>query len=267
MREHVIAAGVGGMLLLVGGCSTDDAAPVPSQQTSSQAPAQGRSVSRAYTVETLEELVLRSDSVVVGRVDGPAPTEPADDEGKGGLMVSTFPFTVTENLEGKTPTDATIDVSVLPVRGMEGQIAVLKTGKTCAAFLEKTSLRGEARFIPVGGVGVYEVRADGSLHRTEYAPDKFPRKIASLGDLRQVIDPVSLLESDTCNPSWAAPLTSRSLVRLLQLDRSTHNRSSMGIGNRAEVSEATRIVGTTLRVSRAPLNYCPRAAHSHRWRV
>ncbi|MEX1909543.1 hypothetical protein L6241_14750 [Janibacter sp. Y6] len=197
MREHVIAAGIGGVLLLVGGCSTDSAAPIPSQQTSSQATDQVRSASRAYTVETLEELILRSDAVVVGHIDGQTSKEPADDEGKSGLMVSTSPFTVTENLEGKTPTGAIIDVSVLPVRGMEGQIAVLKPGKTYVAFLEKTSLRGEARFIPVGGVGVYEVRADGSLHRTEYAPDKFPRKIASLGDLRQVIDPVSLLESDT----------------------------------------------------------------------
>lgn len=197
MKKYMIAVGIGGVLLLVGGCSTDSAAPVPSQRPSLKATDQVRSASRPYTVETLEELILRSDAVVVGRIDGPSSKEPADDEGKSGLMVSTFPFTVTENLEGKTSTDATIDVSVLPVRGMEGQIAVLQPGKTYAAFLEKTSLRGEARFIPVGGVGVYEVRADGSLHRTEYAPDKFPRKITSLGDLRQVIDPVSLLESDT----------------------------------------------------------------------
>ncbi|WP_252975221.1 hypothetical protein [Janibacter melonis] len=153
-------------------------------------------MSRAYTVETLEELILRSDSVVVGRVDGPASSEPAHDEGEGGLMVSTFPFTVTENLEGKTPTDATIDVSVLPVRGMEGQIAVLKPGKTYAAFLEDQPA-GRGTFHP-------RRRSRGlrGARRRIAAPHRVrarqvPQEDRLLGDLRQVIDPVSLLESDT----------------------------------------------------------------------
>ena len=42
--------------------------------------------------------------------------------------------------------------------------------------------------VPIGGMGVYEVHADGSLHRVEDAPDKLPRKITSLDELRQISD-------------------------------------------------------------------------------
>lgn len=199
-RNHRAALGAvlgaaivaGGVSVTVQGSDQSPAVDIASSPTTSSSPTRpGGQVgtgSRPFAVNTLQELIARSDEVVVGRVDKAATSEPADDEAKSGLTLSTFPLTVGETLKGHTRAGDTIDVSVLPVRGMEREIAMLEPGKTYVVFSEKTSLHGEARFVPIGGMGVYEVHADGSLHRVEDAPDKPPRKITSLDELRQISD-------------------------------------------------------------------------------
>lgn len=124
--------------------------------------------------------------MAVGRVDGPATEEAADEEGESGLTLLTYTFTVSKSLKGSANGEA-VSLSILPLGQMQDEIAMVESGKTYVAFLEKNTLRGEVRYSPVGGVGVYEVSSDGSLHRVEKAADRFPKSIASVASLQKSV--------------------------------------------------------------------------------
>lgn len=175
--------------LLVAGCSADQQSASPSDETSTASvrDVNGKSSgSRAYMVDSIGDLVSHSDLVAVGRVGDSARQEAADEESKSGLKLLTYPFTVSKSLKGSADTQ-TISLSILPLGMMKDEIALVEPGKTYVVFMEKNTLRGEVRYSPVGGVGVYELKSDGSLGRIEKASDKFPQSVASVTSLQKAM--------------------------------------------------------------------------------
>lgn len=191
MRHHkgrwVLAAAAA--TSLVAGCSAEQqtAAPTAEASAAGARDVNGQSSgSRAYMVDSIGALVSHSDLVAVGRVGDSVSQEAADEESKSGLKLLTYPFTVSKPLKGSTDAQ-TISLSILPLGTMKDEIALVEPGKTYVVFMEKNTLRGEVRYSPVGGVGVYEVKTDGSLGRIEKAPDKFPQSVASVASLEKAM--------------------------------------------------------------------------------
>ncbi|MBT0995133.1 hypothetical protein KIN34_12660 [Cellulomonas sp. DKR-3] len=165
--------------------TSDPSAPL--QSPDARRPARhidpGAGGSRAYGVESIEELAARADVIVVARMGDDAVEEPADEEGESGLSAVTTSAAVAEWIKGDGR--ATLPVTQLPLDLMAEEISRLDPGSTYALFMHETRLRGSARFILVGGVGAYKIEPDGSLVRSDESADTFPHRYTSLDALKQ----------------------------------------------------------------------------------
>lgn len=157
---------------------TESGVAAPAQQLNP-----GASGSRAYGVESIEELAARADVIVVARMGDDPVEEPADEEGKSGLTAVTTSADVTEWLKGEGA--QTLPVTQLPLGGMPDEISRLDPGATYVFFMKQRHVNGSVRYILVGGVGAYRLEPDGGLVRTDESFDTFPKRYASLEALQQ----------------------------------------------------------------------------------
>ncbi|GGF38444.1 hypothetical protein GCM10011366_02510 [Ornithinimicrobium tianjinense] len=140
--------------------------------------------SRAFYVESIEELAARADVIVVARMGDDVIEEPADEEGKSGLTALTTSADVAEWLKGDGA--ANLPVTQLPLGDMAHEISRLDPGFTYVFFMHQRRFEGSSRYILVGGVGAYRFEPDGSLVRSdESSHDTFPNRYASLEALKQ----------------------------------------------------------------------------------
>lgn len=144
------------------------------------------SVSRVVTYDSIRDLADATPVVARVRIGDDAKEVPADESGASSMTATVVTAEVLTAIKGDLP-------DVFPLRlltspNAESEVPPpLAAGDEYVLFLtpfEWERGRPTGEWTVSGGAGIYKINHNGGLERSDRGPDKLPKSIGSLKDLR-----------------------------------------------------------------------------------